>query len=96
MNTIIATAAATLFAASVSASDIYNGFEQGNSDLTGGYVSSGEMMTAAQPGIGSDFDRYHGWADGNQDLFGDTQVSTPVSRSGPADVYRNFSGNPDL
>ncbi len=96
MKTIIATAAATLFAVSVSAGSIYNGFEQSNSDLQGGYSSGGEAVTAVQPGIGSDFDRYHGWADGNHDLFGDTPVSTPVSRSAPADVYRDFSGNPDL
>ncbi len=95
MKTIIATAAATLFAASVSAGSIYNGFEQGNSDLQGGYASSGGAITASQPGVGSGFDRYQGWADGNHDLFEDTH-STPLNRSAPADVYRGFTGNPDL
>ena len=96
MKTIIATVAATLFATSVSASGIYSGFGHGNPDLITGYASTSSGMTAAQPGIGSDVDRYHGWADGNADLFSDKRTAAPVSRSGPADVYRGFEGNPDL
>lgn len=95
MKTIITAAAASLFAASVSAGSIYNGFEQGNPDLASGYSSSDRAITASQPGVGSSIDRYHGWGDGNPDLFEDKQA-TSVSRSAPADVYRGFAGNPDL
>jgi hypothetical protein len=96
MKIIIATAAATMFAASVSASNIYSGFGQGNPDLNTGYASVSNEMTATQPSVGSDFGRYHGWADGNADLFSDKQISSPIRESGPADVYRGFDGNPDL
>lgn len=96
MKTIVTTFAATLFAASVSAADIYHGFADGNPDLQGGYTHSQDSVTAVRSGIGSDFDRYQGWADGNPDLFSDRQLSTSVQRSGPADVYRGFAGNPDL
>ena len=96
MKIIIATVAATVFAASASASDIYSGFERGNPDLSAGYASVSSGKTAVQPGVGSDFGRYHGWADGNADLFRDRRTSTPVSDSGSADVYHGFEGNPDL
>jgi len=97
MKTIITTIAATLFAASVSAADIYHGFEIGNSDLQGGYTRSNDDISAMQQGVGDGFDRYHGWADGNNDLFGDVPVSAPVSRSAPANVYHGYeTGNPDL
>ncbi len=95
MKTIIATVAATLFATSVSAGSIYGGFGKGNPDLEGGYASSGEVVTASQPGIGAEFDRYQGLADSNHDLFDDTHAAQ-VSRSAPANVYRGFAGNPDL
>ncbi len=91
---VITTIAATLFAASVSAADIYSGWGQGNSDLYSSSASD-SSVTAVQPGIGSDFDRYHGFADGNPDLFGD-KVESPASHSAPADVYKGFAGNPDL
>ena len=96
MKTILATVAATLFAANVSAGDIYHGFAQGNPDLHFDYSGNSSEITAVQPGVGSDFDRYRGWADGNPDLFSDARHSTVVSHSSPADVYRGFSGNPDL
>ena len=96
MKTIFTTLAATLFATSVSASDIYNGFGQGNSDLQVSHSGTSSQVTATQPGVGSSIDRYHGWADGNPDLFRDSQHSTTVSHSSPADVYRGFSGNQDL
>ncbi len=97
MKTIITTIAATLFAASVSAADIYHGFEQGNPDLQSGFASSNDDISAMQPGVGDGFDRYHGWADGNDDLFGDVSGSTQVSRSAPANVYHGYEiGNPDL
>ena len=96
MKTILAAVAATVFAASASASGIYSGFGQANPDIHNGYAPSADEMAAAQPGVGSNFGRYHGWADGNADLFRDNRVSSSPSDSGTADVYRGFEGNPDL
>ena len=96
MKTIIAAVAATVFAVNVSASGIYSGFGQGNVDLNDGYTASADAMAAVQPGVGSEVDRYHGWADGNADLFSDRRTSSTPSHSAPADVYRGFDGNPDL
>ena len=96
MKIIYATVAASMFAASVSASGIYSGFGQNNPDLNDSYASSSGGMTAVQPGVGSDIDRYHGWADGNADLFRDRHTSSHGSDSGSADVYHGFEGNPDL
>jgi hypothetical protein len=93
MKTIITAVAATLFTATVSAADVYQGIGVGNSDLVS---QPGSMETVAvQPGIGSDIDRYHGLADGNGDLFN-------VSIQGPSDsgdaprIYGGAEGNPDL
>ena len=96
MKTLSATFAATLFATSVSAGGIYSGFGHDNPDLSVGYASSDSAMTAMQPGVGSDFGRYQGWADGNADLFSDKRTGAPARDSGAADVYRGFEGNPDL
>ena len=98
MKTIITTIAATLFAASasVSASGIYNDFGQGNPDLNASHYDGSSQIAASQPGVGSSFDRYRGWADGNPDLFDDRQGSTTVGHSSTVDVYRGFSGNQDL
>ncbi len=97
MKTIITTIAATLFATSLSADDIYHGFEVGNSDLYRGYTRTTSEITAVQPGVGDGFDRYHGWADGNHDLFKDVSVPAVSSRSAPVNVYHGFEiGNTDL
>ena len=58
MKTIIA-AAAALFAANVSAVEIYHGFADGNSDVTTQHVSANDF-TGAQPSIGDAVSRYHG------------------------------------
>ena len=93
MKTII-TAAAALFAANVSAADVYHGLERGNTDLSGQRLSA-EDFTGVQPSIGDSVDRYHGLADGNSDLFkGDGSQST--KSAGRPDIYMNVSGNPDL
>ncbi|MEA3277132.1 MAG: hypothetical protein U9Q81_17970, partial [Pseudomonadota bacterium] len=68
MKTIITAIAATLFTAGVSASDVYYGLEKGNPDLST-QPASGEGFVGVQPGVGDSIDRYHGWADGNPDLF---------------------------
>ncbi len=86
-----------LLAAAIStpaAADVYSGFT-GNSDLYRGLDRSDEM-SAAQPGVGDSFDRYHGWGDGNPDLFSDEAVTQAPRRYSSPDVYRGFTGNPDL
>lgn len=94
MKTIIITAAAALFATSVSATDFYHGLDEGNSDLSTSRVSA-EDFVGVQPSIGDSVDRYHGLADGNSDLFkGDGSRTT--NSTGNPDIYMNISGNPDL
>jgi hypothetical protein len=93
MKTIITAAAAALFAANVSAVEIYHGLETGNSDLSTQRVSANDFA-GVQPSIGDSVDRYHGLADGNSDLFkSDGSRSTST---GQPDIYMNVSGNPDL
>ena len=93
MKTII-TAAAILFAANVSAADIYRGFGEGNTDLSTPRLSA-EDFVGVQPSVGDSVDRYHGLADGNADLFkGDGDQS--IESTGRPDIYGNVSGNPDL
>jgi hypothetical protein len=94
MKSIIAAAAATLFAASVSAADIYHGLEKGNTDLSAPRVSA-EDFVGTQPSVGDSVDRYHGLAEGNTDLFrGDGTQDRPST--GRPDIYMNASQNPDL
>ncbi len=94
-KTLISAIAISLFSATAAAGDIYNGWSEGSSDLYSGGINSSDTVAASQPGIGSDFDRYHGFADGNSDLFSDHSVMS-LSSSESADVYKGFSGNPDL
>ena len=94
MKIIITTAAAALFAANVSAIEIYQGLQVGNPDLSPQRVSA-EDFVGVQPSVGDSIDRYHGIADGNPDLF-------KAGRRGPADsgeapdIYGGVEGNPDL
>jgi len=94
MKTIIITAAAALFTANVSAVEIYHGLDGGNLDLTTQRVSANDF-TGVQPSIGDSVSRYHGWAEGNPDLFNADRSGSSGSTSDP-DIYRNVSGNPDL
>ena len=95
MKTIATAFAAALFATGASASTIYGGFGDSNADLSVGYASSEANMAATQPGIGSSFDRYHGWADNNPDLFRATGGTGSTHQS--PDRYASFDdGNPDL
>ena len=93
MKTII-TAAAVLFAANVSAVDIYHGLDEGNSDLSTQRVSA-QDFAGVQPSIGDSVERYHGRADGNPDLF-KTDRSVRSASTGNLDIYGVASGNPDL
>lgn len=93
MKTIATTIAAVLFTTGVYASDVYQGLEQGNSDLNS-HLFNGPETTGIQPGIGDSFDIYSGLGDGNEDLFkaidGDFRESERPAIYGPA------TGNPDL
>ena len=94
MKTIITTAAAALFAANVSAVEIYHDFGAGNSDLSSARVSV-EDYAGVQPSVSDSVDRYHGLADGNSDLFkGDGRVDR--ESTGRPDIYMGLGGNPDL
>ena len=94
MKTIITTAAAALFAANVGAVEIYQGFADGNSDLTTQRVATSDFA-GAQPSIGDGVSRYQGWAEGNPDLFKADRSGSSGSTSDP-DIYMDLGGNPDL
>ena len=95
MKKIATTLATALFATGAAAADIYNGFGGKNPDLSVGYASVETTVTGMQPGIGDSFDRYHGWADNNPDLFNSTGMSRSTHES--PDRYGSFGdGNPDL
>ena len=94
MKTIITAAATALFAANVSAVEIYQGFADGNSDLTTQRVSANDFA-GVQPSIGDSVSRYQGWDEGNSDLFKADGTQERASTGRP-DIYMNVSGNPDL
>jgi hypothetical protein len=89
--------AAALFTAGAQAADSYRQFTAGNPDIRGGVIKY-EGVTAVQPGVGSDFDRYHGLADGNGDLFSvDRALLQAPSNNGPRpDIYGPFGKSPDI
>jgi hypothetical protein len=94
MKRLIAVIATSFFAAGVSAHDIYGGVGMENGDLYDEHAPT-EHMVAIQPSVGDEFDRYHGWADGNPDLFKSDR--TGLSDAGDApDVYMGFGGNGDI
>jgi len=93
MKTIIITAAA-LFAANIGAAEIYHDLAEGNSDLATQRVSA-EDFVGVQPSVGDSIDRYHGWADGNPDLF-KADRSGPNGATSDPDIYQSQGGNPDL
>jgi hypothetical protein len=94
MKTIITAIAATLFTAGVSAVDVYQGIDEGNSDLStqGG---NAEDFVGVQPSVGDSVNRYHGWAEGNPDLF-KADRSGPNGAGSDPDIYHGFAGNSDL
>ena len=95
MKTIITAAAATLFAVNVGAADSYSSLVSGNPDSSTQRMTSAENFTGVQPSIGDGVSRYHGWDDGNTDLFkGDGNQERPST--GRPDIYMNVSENPDL
>ena len=94
MKTIITAIAATLFTASVSAADFYNGLDEGNPDLSTPRYSAADFV-GVQPGVGDSINRYHGLDDGNADLFKADTSSRTDSGDAP-DIYMGIAGNPDL
>ena len=94
MKTVIATAAAALFATNVGAAEIYYGLDDGNPDLSVRTFSA-EDFSGVQPSIGDSVDRYHGLSDGNPDLFrGDGSLER--ESTGKPDIYMGLGGSPDL
>ena len=56
---------------------------------------SAQDFAGVQPSVGDSVDRYHGWDEGNHDLFrGDGSQSR--ASTGRPDIYMNVSGNQDL
>ena len=94
MKTIVTAIAASLFAAGVSAADVYHGLDAGNSDLSTQRASANDFV-GVQPSIGDSVSRYHGWAEGNPDLF-KADSSGPSGAGSDPDIYASLSGNPDL
>jgi len=94
MKRLFAVIASTLFAAGVSATDIYYGLGDGNSDLPTQRYSADDF-SGVQPSVGDSVNRYQGWAKGNPDLFVAGRSEMTDSADDP-DIYKGISGNPDL
>ena len=102
MKTITTSLAATLFSVAatgaLAAGDFYQGLGAGHPDLYShpAAVEHGFGVSAVQPGVGSQIDRYQGIAGGNTDLF-NVRLDGPVKHNGerPA-IYSGAEGNPDL
>jgi hypothetical protein len=95
--TLIALAAAGLATHASAAEDIYHGIGVGHPDLSShpAGLEDGYGVRAMAPGVGSDLDRYQGFAQGNPDLF-NLRLDGPT-RSGEAPrIYSGAEGNPDL
>jgi len=73
----------------------YRALTAGNPDSQAGLpMGSYAGRTAVRPSVGAEFDRYHGIADGNRDLFGvELGTSTPTMLP---DIYGPLRANPDL
>jgi hypothetical protein len=91
---ILSVAAAISFgAAGALADDAYHAFVAGNPDSNGDRGGLRDIV-AAQPGVGSDVDRYQGIGDGNSDLM--FEISDAISREHEAPrIYSDFGVYPD-
>ena len=94
MKSLLAVIASGLFVAGVSAHDVYSGLGKGNSDVFDEHPPTNHTV-AVQPSIGDSFDRYHGWADDNPDLF-NSDRSGPTDAGDAPNIYQGFRGSPDL
>ncbi|MGB5735285.1 MAG: hypothetical protein WBM40_12680 [Thiohalocapsa sp.] len=93
MTKIILATTAILFAASIQAADSRQAFVMGNpdSDNSGAHYQG---VTAVQPGVGADLNRYQGVADDNPDLFAVDLGMSPATDL--PDIYGPFGNSPDL
>lgn len=98
MKKLVTTAAALAFVGSVSASNkafIYHGFDKNNPDLYAGYTS-GESVSAVQPGIGDNFDR-SAWASlESNDSYGTFVMDNPDNYSGSSRSDVDTAVNPGI
>jgi predicted membrane-bound mannosyltransferase len=98
MTKTIAITALALFSLSAQAADSYREFTAGNPDSSNPLIKY-ESVTAVQPGIGSDIDRYQGIGRGNPDLFNvdlEAAFNRERERSERPNIYGPLSRNPDL
>jgi len=95
MTKTITITAAVLFSAAAQAGDSYQQFTAGNPDIRSESVRF-QGVTAVQPGVGSDIDRYHGVADGNADLFSMDLDQTPRDSATQPEIYGPSGQSPDL
>ena len=91
-KTVLATGA-FLFATSIQAADSRQQFVMDNPD-TDNSRGFYQGVTAVQPGVGADLDRYQGVADDNPDLFAVDLGTSPPNEL--PDIYGSFGGNPDV
>jgi hypothetical protein len=88
----ITTAVATiLFAGSLSAGPIYQGFGEGNPDLQ---TRTGPDVQGIQPSVGDSVDVYGPLGTGNPDLFKRRDGNAAWTED--PEVYHLFSGGSDL
>ena len=94
MKRLLAVILSSAFVAGVSATDWYDDFTDGNSDVSSERLSAADF-TGVQPSIGDSVSRYHGLDQGNPDLFEAERGSSTDSGKDPS-IYGSVSGNPDL
>lgn len=105
MKRLMAAIATILFAAGVSADDVYNafgGFAPGTQQLSGISFEPAAPITAMQPGVGDSVTIYGEFQDGNSNLF---QWSTPTAVGAGGnppdfgrrpDIYQEFGGSSEV
>ena len=84
---------AVTFAGSVGAADSYQDLTRGNPDSFVDSDMAGEF-SGVQPAVGDSLDRYHGWADGNSDLF--KSEPADYAQSEDPDIYGGLGGGSDV
>ena len=84
---------AAAFAGTVGAADSYQDLTRGNRDSFVAPQADGDF-SGVQPAVGDSLDRYHGWADGNPDLFKGEPGN--YAESEDPDIYGGLGGSPDI
>jgi hypothetical protein len=93
MTKTILASAAILFAATAHAADSRQQFISGNPDSDNSPTFY-QGVTAVAPGVGADFNRYQGIAEGNSDLFA-VELGTSPAHERP-DIYGPLGASPDV